>query len=156
MENKPKVAVYARFANESSLKDEPITAIYCRTARACVFSINSQEAMLRKFAKENGHGNVSVYSDDGYSGLDFDRPAILRLQADIEAGLVGVVLVKDMSRISRNYLDTPKFLERVKSKGVVIRFVMDGFDYGEAAPLDEIRQAVHKIYLKQKRGAKVV
>ncbi|MCL2225327.1 MAG: recombinase family protein, partial [Defluviitaleaceae bacterium] len=46
--------------------------------------------------------NVSTYTDNGFIGLNFDRPAMRQLQADVDAGLVGVVLVKDISRISRN------------------------------------------------------
>jgi len=62
-ENKPKVAVYARFGNEHCLKNELVTALYCRTAQACDMEIASQELLLRRFAEENGHRNIAVYSD---------------------------------------------------------------------------------------------
>ena len=107
------------------------TALYCRTAIACDIAIENQIMMLRQYANDNNFGNITVYTDNGYSGSNLDRPALRRLQADVEAGLVGVLLVKDISRISRNFLDVPVFLDGVKRKGVEIRFVMDGISYDE-------------------------
>ena len=66
--------------------------------------------MLRKYAEENGHENVKVYSDNGFSGLNYDHPAIKQLQADIETGRVGTVLVKNISCITRNDLDLPDWV----------------------------------------------
>lgn len=133
------------------------TALYCRAALACDITIENQEAMLRKYANDNNLDNIAVYTDNGYSGANLDRPALLRLQADVEAGLVGVLLVKDISRISRNFMDVLFFLDGVKSKGVEIKFVMDGNGYDEL-PLGaaDLRQALSKYYATLKKGAKAV
>lgn len=79
-----------------------LTAIYCRTAQYSDYGIENQEAMLRKYAADNNHSNIVVYADNAYNGISLDRPAFHRLQADVNAGLVGLVLVKDVARISRD------------------------------------------------------
>ena len=63
------------------------------------------------YAEQHGFSNCVHYTDDGWSGGNFDRPAWKQLVADIEAGKVGTVLVKDMSRICRDYLQTGYFTE---------------------------------------------
>ena len=157
MESKPKAAVYLRCANDVSPKSNLITALYCRTAQASDTGVETQEKMLRSYAEENNLNNVSVYTDNGYSGLDFDRPAMHRLKADVDAGLVGLVLVRDISRISRNFDEAPKFLEDMWTKGVVVKSIMDGFDNeGRFYTLQEIAQAFNQFYTKSKRGAKVL
>ena len=88
---------------------EKITAIYCRLSRDDDLagdsnSIIHQKDMLTRYARERNFPNVSVYSDDGWSGTNFERPDWKRLIADIEAGKVGIVLVKDLSRVGRDYL----------------------------------------------------
>ena len=83
-----------------------ITALYCRTAQESELGIVTQEITLKQYAEENNYCNVSVYTDNGFNGLSLDRPAMNRLQADVDAGLVGFVIVKDLSRISRNHFDT--------------------------------------------------
>ena len=67
-------------------------------------SIINQKKMLEKYATEHGFTNLRHYTDDGWSGTNFDRPDWKRMLADIEDGIVGCVIVKDMSRIGRNYL----------------------------------------------------
>jgi len=67
--------------------------------------------MLEKYAKEQGFTNLAHYTDDGYSGTNFDRPDWKRLTADIEEGKIGCVIVKDMSRIGRNYLEVGFYTE---------------------------------------------
>ena len=88
---------------------EKITAIYCRLSRDDDLagdsnSIIHQKDMLTRYARERNFPNVSVYSDDGWSGTNFERPDWKRLISDIEAGKVGIVLVKDLSRVGRDYL----------------------------------------------------
>ena len=64
-----------------------------------------------KYAKEHGFPNPKYYVDDGYTGTNFDRPSFKEMSADIEKGLVKTVIVKDLSRFGRNYIEvalTPK------------------------------------------------
>ena len=84
-----------------------ITALYERLSRDDEIngesnSIVNQKKMLEKYALEQGFTNLRHYSDDGWSGTNFERPDWKRLLDDIENGLVGTVIVKDMSRIGRN------------------------------------------------------
>lgn len=68
-------------------------------------SIAHQIEILTRYAKEHGITNYKIYKDDGYSGTNFKRPGFQEMLADIEAGLVSMVIVKDMSRFGRNYLE---------------------------------------------------
>ena len=61
-------------------------------------SIAHQIEILTRYAKEHGITNYKIYKDDGYSGTNFKRPGFLEMLADIEAGMVSMVVVKDMSR----------------------------------------------------------
>ncbi len=88
---------------------DKITALYCRLSRDDELqgdsnSIRNQKAILEKYAIDNGFSNREFFVDDGYSGTNFDRPDWQRLIAKAERGLVGTVIVKDMSRLGRNYL----------------------------------------------------
>ena len=96
--------------------DGKITALYERLSRDDELlgdsnSIINQKKYLEDYAAQHGYLNCVHYTDDGYSGKDFDRPDWKRLAADIEAGKVGCVLVKDMSRIGRDYLQTGFYTE---------------------------------------------
>ena len=74
-------------------------------------SITNQKKYLEGYATQQGYENVVHYTDDGYSGGNFERPAWKQLVSDIEAGKVAHVLVKDMSRIGRDYLQTGFYTE---------------------------------------------
>jgi DNA invertase Pin-like site-specific DNA recombinase len=84
------------------MENNNLTALYCRSAQKSAMGIEKQECMLRQYAEKHGYGNIAVYVDNGCSGLSLDRPAFTRLQADIAAGLVKTVIVKDIGRISRD------------------------------------------------------
>lgn len=93
-----------------------ITAMYERLSRDDELagdsnSIINQKSYLESYARQQGYENPVHYTDDGYSGGNFDRPAWKRLIADIEADKVAHVLVKDMSRIGRDYLQTGFYTE---------------------------------------------
>ena len=93
-----------------------ITALYERLSRDDELtgdsnSIINQKKYLEGYAQQQRYGNVVHYTDDGYSGGNFDRPAWKRLVSDIEAGKVAHVIVKDMSRIGRDYLQTGFYTE---------------------------------------------
>ncbi len=86
-----------------------ITALYCRLSRDDGTdndsnSIINQKRMLQKYAKEHGFENTRNYVDDGYTGTNFNRPGFQKLLEDIDMGYVSVVIVKDMSRLGRDYL----------------------------------------------------
>ena len=95
---------------QSKKKDNVgITALYCRLSRDDGTdndsnSIVNQKKLLQKYAKEHGFGNTRNYVDDGYTGTNFNRPGFQKLLEDIDMGYVSVVIVKDMSRLGRDYL----------------------------------------------------
>ena len=86
-----------------------ITALYCRLSRDDGMegdsnSVVNQKKMLQKYAKENGFSNTRFYVDDGYTGTNFNRPSFQQLLEDIEMGYISTIIVKDMSRLGRDYL----------------------------------------------------
>ena len=107
-------------------------ALYCRVAREDDNAINEQKQKLNIYAEKQGFDNLAVYADKGASGIRFDRPALLRLLNDVEAGTVDTVIVYDFARFSRNALEMGRFIEGVFPKyGVRFISVMDGFDSAE-------------------------
>lgn len=108
-------------------QSDKITALYERLSRDDELqgdsnSIVNQKAMLEKYAKENGFKNLQHFTDDGYSGTNFNRPAWQELISLVDEGKVGTVIVKDMSRIGRNYLEVGMYTE-VKFPNNDIRFI---------------------------------
>ncbi len=94
------------------------TALYCRLSRDDELqgdsnSIKNQKAMLQKYADDNGFTNTTFFVDDGYSGTNFDRPDWQRLMAQVDEGLIGTIIVKDMSRLGRDYLQVGMYTEMV-------------------------------------------
>lgn len=97
-------------------KDNRITALYERLSRDDEMqgesnSITNQKNYLEDFARNNGFENIQHFSDDGYSGTNFNRPGFNSMLVEIEAGRVGTVIVKDMSRFGRNYLQVGFYTE---------------------------------------------
>lgn len=92
-------------------------------------SIATQKSILTDYVKKQGWNLVKTYVDDGYSGTNFDRPDWKRMLADIEAGKVGTVIVKDMSRIGRDYLQVGFYTEIMfREKGVHFIAISNGVD----------------------------
>ena len=94
---------------QSKNKETGITALYCRLSRDDGTdndsnSIVNQKKLLQKYAKENGFTNTRYYVDDGYTGTNFKRPGFQKMLEDIELGFIKTVIVKDMSRLGRDYL----------------------------------------------------
>ena len=107
--------------------DAPVTALYERLSRddeqeSESNSITNQKSLLLAYAQEKGFTNCRHYTDDGYSGGNFDRPGWQQLLADIEAGIVKTVLVKDMSRVGRNYVETGFYTEAYFAR-MGVRFI---------------------------------
>ena len=113
---------------------EKITALYCRLSRDDDLSGDSnsivhQKEILGEYAKRHGFTNSVFYVDDGYSGTNFNRPDFQRMLKDIESGLVGTVIVKDMSRFGRNYIMVGYYTEILfEQAGIRFIAVNDGVD----------------------------
>lgn len=92
-------------------------------------SIANQIKILEKYAKEHNITNCKIYKDDGYSGTNFNRPGFQEMLLDIENGNVSMVVVKDMSRFGRNYLEVGMYTE-IRFPEFDVRFVAvnDGVD----------------------------
>ena len=123
-------ALYPRLSHEDELQGESN-------------SISNQKRILETYAKQNGFTNLCWYTDDGYSGANFQRPGFQAMLADIEAGKVGTVIVKDMSRLGRNYLQVGMYTEMIfPQKGVRFIAINDGVDSAQGendfAPLRNI------------------
>lgn len=93
-----------------------IVALYCRLSRddeneGYSSSIMTQKEILSQYARQHGMSETEFYIDDGYSGTNYDRPDFKRLERDIEAGKVGTVITKDLSRLGRDYLKTGYYVE---------------------------------------------
>lgn len=92
-------------------------------------SIANQIAILTKYVKDHSITNYKIYKDDGYSGTNFNRPGFQEMLSDIENGLVSTVIVKDMSRFGRNYLEVGMYTEIMfPDKDVRFIAVNDGVD----------------------------
>lgn len=102
--------------NNNHFGGEQIDALYCRLSRDDELqgdsnSIKNQKAILSKYAQEHGFINPHFYVDDGYSGTNFNRPDFQRLMDDVNEGKVRTIIVKDMSRLGRDYLKVGFYTE---------------------------------------------
>ena len=93
-----------------------ITALYERLSRDDDLtgesnSITNQKQYLEDYARKNGFGNIRHFTDDGFSGVNFNRPGFQSLIKEVEAGNVATIIVKDMSRLGRNYLQVGFYTE---------------------------------------------
>ncbi len=102
--------------NRKNQTNQKITALYCRLSLEDSrenesMSISNQKLMLKDYAEKNGMFQYEYYVDDGYTGRNFNRPSFQRMIADIEAGKVGCVITKDLSRLGRNYIEAGSYIE---------------------------------------------
>ncbi len=103
-------------SRKNHLSNQKITALYCRISlddgsQNESMSISNQKLLLKDYAEKNGMPRYEYYVDDGYTGRNFNRPSFKRLIADIEAGKVGCVITKDLSRLGRNYIEAGSYIE---------------------------------------------
>lgn len=111
-----------------------IAAIYCRLSRDDgdnkeSNSISSQKEMLTEYAKSNGYEVYKIYVDDGYSGTNFDRPGFQTMLADSDKHLFNIILVKDLSRFGRNYIQTGYYTEEYfPDRDIRVIAVYDNYD----------------------------
>jgi len=112
-----KAAIYARISKEDGDKDESD-------------SIANQKELIKSFIRNKSDIiPTTEYEDDGYSGVNFERPSFQKMIEDIRAGLINCVIVKDLSRLGRNYIETGKMLERFfPFMGVRFIAINDSYD----------------------------
>ena len=121
-------------------EDIKITALYERLSRddeqvGESNSIQNQKMYLEEYARQHGLRNIRHFWDDGYTGTNFNRPGFNALLSEIEAGHVSTLIVKDLSRFGRNYLQVGYYTEVVfPKKGV--RFIAINNSVDSAKPSD--------------------
>lgn len=139
-------------------KNEPlITALYERLSRdddqqGDSNSIVNQKSYLTTYAADHGFAHCRHYTDDGFSGGNFERPGWKQLIADIDAGLVGVVIAKDLSRVGRDYIQTGFYTEvYFRRKGV--RFIAIGNGVDTVNPISSefapFMNMLNEMYLRE-------
>ena len=114
------VGIYCRLSNDDERDGESV-------------SIENQRLLLSQYVKERGWNLTDVYIDDGYSGTNFQRPGVQRLIADAKAKRINVILVKDLSRFGRNYVEFGHYTDDV-FPAIGCRFIAlnNGIDTGNA------------------------
>jgi DNA invertase Pin-like site-specific DNA recombinase len=110
-----KIVLYQRLSRDDELQGESN-------------SIINQRRLLEEFAQRNGLIPFVNISDDGFSGTNFDRPGWQQLVDDVEAGQVSTLILKDVSRMGRDYLRVGLYMESFREKGVRLIAVNDGVD----------------------------
>lgn len=113
-------------------------------------SITTQKKMLLKYAKENNFSVFDIYSDDGYSGTNFERPEFRRMIEDIEDKKINLVITKDLSRLGRDYIKTGEYTEiYFPLHGIRYIAINDGYDsdsvHTDIAPFKNI---VNEMYAR--------
>ena len=118
-----RVAEYIRLSQEDSNNGED---------KQESNSVTSQKALLNEFVKE--HDDLTIYDtyiDDGYTGTDFNRPGFQRLLEDMRKGNIDCVLVKDLSRLGRNYIEVGNYIEQIfplfNIRFIAINDIVDSF-----------------------------
>ena len=131
-----KAGIYARLSNEASGEDTLETQVY----------------FLERFVESRGDMVLAgTYSDFGYTGTNYERPGFLRLMEDAKRGKVDCIVVKDLSRLGRNYIETGNLIENVFSfLDIRLVAVTDGFDTGNGdgmgAMVASIKNLVNDVY----------
>ena len=109
-------ALYCRLSSEDELRDESR-------------SITNQKELLARYAKENNLNIYDVYVDDGYSGTNFERPDFQRMIRDIENKKINMVIVKDSSRLGRDYIQFGEYIEKYfPQNNVRVISILDNYD----------------------------
>ena len=132
-----------------------ITALYCRLSRDDGMegdsnSVANQKKLLQKYAKENEFANTKFYVDDGYTGTNFNRPGFQQMIDDIELGYITTVIVKDMSRLGRDYLQvgyyTDDYFPEKNVRFIAVNDCVDSADGdNELAPF---RNVMNEMYAR--------
>lgn len=132
-----------------------ITALYARLSKDDELqgdsnSIVNQKNFLEQYAKEHFFSNTLFYADDGYTGVDFNRPQIQKLFQDVQAGLIGTVIVKDLSRFGRNHLMVGYYTEMMFAEyGVRFISILDNVDSANGEDdLTPFKNILNEMYAK--------
>lgn len=112
---------------------EKITALYERLSRDDELqgesnSIVNQKKILEEYASKNNLSNIIHFTDDGISGTQFDRPGFMAMMNGVNTGNIGCIIVKDMSRLGRDYLKVGQCMEILRQKGVRLIAINDNVD----------------------------
>ena len=112
---------------------EKITALYERLSRDDELegesnSIINQKKILEEYASKNNLTNIIHFTDDGISGTQFDRPGFMAMMNGVNTGNIGCIIVKDMSRLGRDYLKVGQCMEILRQKGVRLIAINDNVD----------------------------
>jgi len=132
------------------------TAIYCRLSKDDELqgesaSIQHQRDMIANYCEEQGWQIVGIYADDGFTGLNQNRPDFQRMIKDCDAGLIDIVITKDLSRLGRNYLETGWLQEQYfPKKGIRYIALNDGYDTTrtEGNELTPFKNMMNEFYAK--------
>lgn len=144
------VAIYLRLSRD----DEDIDG-----SKAESNSISSQRDMIRSFIRKQDNMEIyDIYVDDGWSGANFDRPEFKRMMKDIEAGHVDCVIVKDLSRLGRDYIEAGRLIQKTFPT-FSVRFIAltDHFDsltadYNETSLVVPVKNFVNDSYSRDISG----
>ena len=107
--------LYSRLSKEDERENESL-------------SIENQKNYLEEYAHRQGFSGISHLVDDGWSGTRWDRPGFVQLIDMVERGNVGIICIKDMSRLGRDHLRVGLFLEQLRDKGVRLIAVAENID----------------------------
>lgn len=115
------------------MRNDGITALYERLSRDDELqgesnSISNQKQRLEDYARKNGFSRPTHFTDDGVSGTRFDRPGFISMMEDVEAGRVGTIVIKDMSRLGQDYLKVGQVMEVLRQKNIRLIAINDGVD----------------------------
>ena len=130
-------ALYERLSHDDELQGESN-------------SISNQKAMLEDYAEKNGFTGIRHFTDDGISGTTFEREGLQAMLAEVEKGNIGTIIVKDMSRLGRNYVQMGMLREQLRRADVRLIAVNEGVDTGSGFDDDFLpfRDVINEYYAK--------
>ena len=113
------IAIYMRLSNEDEDKDNEDSE-----------SINNQRKLIYEFIEKNfEYNNCYEYSDDGFSGTNFNRPAFRKMIKELKQNNIELIITKSLSRFARNYIDSGEYIEKIfPSMGIRYIAIIDGVD----------------------------
>lgn len=141
--------------NRKNQSTQKITALYCRLSLEDggeneSMSISNQKLMLKDYAEKNGMFQWEYYVDDGFTGRNFNRPSFQRMIADIEAGKIGCVITKDLSRLGRNYIEAGSYIEiyfpKHKVRYIAITDGVDSFSTRQEMDITPFKNILNDMY----------